>query len=147
MLCDKAYRLRVRKEVTDPAFLAYMLNSPQSLASIEAMKSGISDSGLNLTQQKFLALPIPAPPMAEQHRLVEALDTAFAEIDRLAAEAASARRLLDRLDRAILAKAFRGELVPQDPNDEPASALLDRIRGERAAGPAKSRRGRRAKAA
>jgi hypothetical protein len=39
---------------------------------------------------------------------------------------------LDYLDQAILAKAFRGELVPQDPNDEPASVLLDRIRGQRA---------------
>jgi type I restriction enzyme S subunit len=40
---------------------------------------------------------------------------------------------LDRLDQAILAKAFRGELVPQDPNDEPASVLLERIRASRAA--------------
>ena len=51
----------------------------------------------------------------------------------------------DRLEAAILAKAFRGELVPQDPNDEPASVLLDRIRAERAAAP-KAKRGRRPKA-
>lgn len=44
-------------------------------------------------------------------------------------------RLLDRLESAVLAKAFQGELVPQDSNDEPASVLLDRIRGQRAAGP------------
>jgi type I restriction enzyme S subunit len=49
--------------------------------------------------------------------------------------------LLDRLESVILAKAFRGELVPQDPNDEPASVLLARIRAERAAA-AKPRRGR-----
>ncbi|MBA4219819.1 MAG: hypothetical protein C0458_03720, partial [Methylobacterium sp.] len=56
--------------------------------------------------------------------------------------------LLDRLDQAVLAKAFRGELVPQDPNDEPASALLDRIRAEReAAGGIPRRRGRRSSAA
>ena len=42
-------------------------------------------------------------------------------------ETTSARTLIDRLDQAVLAKAFRGELVPQDPNDEPASALLERI--------------------
>jgi hypothetical protein len=43
----------------------------------------------------------------------------------------SARKLIDHLDQAVLAKAFRGELVPQDPNDEPASALLERIRAQR----------------
>ena len=69
--------------------------------------------------------------MAEQYRLWGLIKAAFAEIDRLAAEAAAALRQLDRLDQAILAKAFRGELVPQDPNDEPASALLARIAAER----------------
>jgi|GEM_PF-3126935 len=46
----------------------------------------------------------------------------------------------DALDRSTLTRAFRGELVPQDPADEPASVLLDRIRAERAAAPAKARR-------
>jgi type I restriction enzyme S subunit len=48
---------------------------------------------------------------------------------------ARARALLDRLEAAILAKAFRGELVPQDPKDEPASALPDRIRAKRSETP------------
>jgi hypothetical protein len=48
---------------------------------------------------------------------------AFDWINRLASEATSARRLADSLDQAILSKAFRGELVPQDSNDEPASML------------------------
>jgi hypothetical protein len=55
---------------------------------------------------------------------------AVARADCLEAEAARARALLHRLESAILAKAFRGELVPQDPNDEPASVLLERIRAE-----------------
>jgi type I restriction enzyme, S subunit len=50
---------------------------------------------------------------------------------RLASQAAGARALTGRLDQAILAKAFRGELVPQDPADEPAGVLLDRIRAAR----------------
>lgn len=75
--------------------------------------------------------------------MVVRIETAFARADRLEAEAARAKALLDRLEAAILAKAFRGELVPQDPADEPASVLLDRIRAERAAAP-KPKRGRRA---
>lgn len=77
-----------------------------------------------------------------QAEIVHRIETAFAWIDRLATEATSARKLIDRLDQAVLAKAFRGELVPQDPADEPASVLLERIRAERGAAP-KARRGRR----
>ena len=57
-------------------------------------------------------------------------------------EASRAARLLDRLDERLLAKAFRGELVPQDPEDEPAADLLARIQAARAAAP-KPKRGRR----
>jgi len=74
------------------------------------------------------------------------LETAFARADRLERRSRRARALLDRLEAAILARAFRGELVPQDPNDEPASVLLARIRQSRAAAP-QVKRGRKAKAA
>ncbi|MCJ2084737.1 hypothetical protein MKK88_01845 [Methylobacterium sp. E-005] len=62
-------------------------------------------------------------------------------IERLASEATSASKLIDRLDQAILSKTFRGELVPQDPNDEPASVLLERIKAKRVGSP-QHRRGR-----
>ena len=95
----------------------------------------------------ILTTTTPLPPLEEQRVIAEQIDRAFAEIDRLTAEAAAARRLLDRLDQAILAKAFRGELVPQDPADEPAGILLDRIKAERADMPTGARRGRKARAA
>ena len=125
-------------------YVCFMLNSRQCLQAIERIKSGGNDSGLNLTQAKFLAVEIPAISFIEQIAIVRRIEHAFTAIDCLAAEAQSARALLDRLDGAILAKAFRGELVPQDPNDEPASVLLERIRAERAAAPAKSRGRRKA---
>ena len=74
----------------------------------------------------------PLPPETEQTAIVERLNIAFARADRLKVESARARALLDRLESAILAKALKGELVPQDPNDEPASILLNRIRAQRA---------------
>lgn len=80
-----------------------------------------------------------------QCEMADRIEAAFARIDRLTAEAARAAHLLDRLDERLLAKAFRGELVPQDPADEPAEALLARVRAARGAAPS-ARRGRRPKA-
>ena len=83
---------------------------------------------------KFLrasVFPVPLPD--EQVEIVRRIEAAFARIDRLTEEAARAAHLLDRLDERLLARAFRGELVPQDPADEPAEALLARIRDARAA--------------
>jgi len=100
----------------------------------------------NITQPSLRALKLPVPEAAERAKVLAKIEATFARADRLEAEAARARALLDRLESAILAKAFRGELVPQDPNDEPASVLLDRIRAERAAAP-KQKRGGRAAAA
>jgi type I restriction enzyme S subunit len=56
---------------------------------------------------------------------VEAL---FALADQIQARYTKAKAHIEKLTQSILAKAFRGELVPQDPNDEPASVLLERIR-------------------
>ena len=70
-------------------------------------------------------------PLDEQREIVDRIEKAFSWIDRLATETTNARKLIDHLDQAVMAKAFRGELVPQDPNDEPASVLLERIQAEK----------------
>ena len=59
----------------------------------------------------------------------------FKAIDLIEQEHQKASKLLDRLEQATLSKAFRGELVPQDPNDEPAAVLLERIQSDRQAQP------------
>lgn len=125
-------------------FLALWLEGPDAQNWLHRHYRGIDMPGLNLGDVR--RLPVPIPPKAEQAEIVRVLHTALGEIDRLAAEAASARRLLKRLDQGILAKAFQGKLVPQDPADEPASVLLDRIRAERASAP-KATQGRRKAAA
>ncbi len=88
--------------------------------------------------------PCVLPPEQEQENLVQVLDAAFVRLDRIEARIHEAVSLLKGNNTSILAKAFRGELVPQDPNDEPASVLLDRIRAAReAAKPAKKTRTKR----
>jgi len=105
---------------------------------------GVSQGNVGLAG--IMDAPLALPSRAEQDEIVCRIKLAYTAIDRLASEATSARRLNDRLYQTVLAKAFRGELVPQNPEDEPASVLLDRIRAERGAAP-KAMRGRKAKAA
>lgn len=88
------------------------------------------------------SLQILLPSLDEQGEIVRRIESAFGWLDRMAADHAAAARLLPKLNAAILAKAFRGELVPQDPNDEPAAKLLERIKVAREAAP-KQKRGRK----
>jgi type I restriction enzyme S subunit len=124
-------------------YALYWLLSPEGRAAIEAVAS--SSSGLHtLSISKVGGLPIPVCAREEQQEVVRGVDVALSWIDRLATKTTNASKLIHHLDQAILAKAFQGELVPQDPNDEPASALLERIRAERW-GATRTLRGRKAK--
>ena len=76
------------------------------------------------------SLPISLPPPEEQAEIVRRVEALFALADRLDARFTAARARVDTLTPTTLAKALRGELVPQDPNDEPASVVLERIRAE-----------------
>jgi len=97
---------------------------------------------------EWLSLHVALPPVEEQAEIVRRVEVLFAYADRLEARLQTARTAADRLTPALLAKAFRGELVPQDPNDEPATELLRRLREARAAeAPAKKVRGRKAQVA
>lgn len=112
-----------------PKFLMYAL-----MAEGENIKEfGEGTTHTTIYFPEIRALHICLAPLPEQHEIVRRIETAFAHLDALAAEAKKAVHLLNRLDQAVLAKAFRGELVPQDPDDEPADVLLARIRAERAA--------------
>jgi type I restriction enzyme S subunit len=86
----------------------------------------------HLPQRALAQIAIHVPPIKQQQKIVASIEEAFAQISTLSTAAKSARERLDKLDRAILSKAFRGELVPQDPNDEPASELLKRLQKESA---------------
>ena len=77
--------------------------------------------------------PVPIAPESEIVEISRRLEEAYASTQEIESAYSASEDELTRLDQSILAKAFRGELVPQDQNDEPASVLLDRIRHEREA--------------
>ncbi|MDI7268434.1 MAG: restriction endonuclease subunit S [Myxococcota bacterium] len=86
-----------------------------------------------LKKSRFEQLPVPLPPLAEQHRIVGEVERRFSVVEKLETVVETGLERAERLRQAILKRAFEGKLVPQDPNDEPASVLLERIRAERAA--------------
>ena len=93
---------------------------------------------------RFAEMGFPLPPLQEQIEIVRRTRAALEKIKLLKRHFADSESKLTNLDQSILAKAFRGELVPQDPDDEPASQLLERIQSERADDTnAKPTRGRR----
>ncbi|MDT4846003.1 Type-1 restriction enzyme EcoKI specificity protein [compost metagenome] len=107
--------------------------------------TGTAGNMPKINQQTVMSAPVLLPSLPEQTEIVRRVEQLFAFADQLEARVKSAQARIDRLTQSILAKAFRGELVPQDPNDEPASVLLERIQAQRAAAP-KAKRGRKASA-
>lgn len=111
----------------------------------EIRKQAVGGAQPNLNLNKVREITISLPSLPEQTEIVRRVEQLFAFTDQLEAKVAAAKSRIDHLTQSILAKAFRGELVPQDPNDEPASVLLERIKTQRAAAP-KAKRGRKAPA-
>jgi type I restriction enzyme S subunit len=90
-----------------------------------------------LTQKALLAAPVAVPPLLEQERIGDLVAAAGSIADASTATVDHQAMRIARLRQSILRWAFEGKLVDQNPNDEPASALLERIRAERAAAPSK----------
>jgi len=124
----------------DPAYLAHYLAGPDAFRYFAAAARGVGVRGVNIGDLR--RMPIPLPPLADQRRIVAELEQQLSLIDALRAAVESAQKRSAALRRAILERALRGELVPQDPADEPASVLLERIRADRAAAPARPSRRR-----
>lgn len=135
ILCDKAYRINCDESIIDPEFLELVLNAPHVVNQIDSLKTGINDSGLNLTQDRFFTLMIPTPSIDEQRRSIESIKTQMASIEEQGLVVEHALKQAAAQRKNLLKAAFAGQLVPQDPNDEPASELLARIRAEREQSP------------
>jgi type I restriction enzyme S subunit len=123
-----------------PMYLQINLELLRATGYYEGLYRGGATQFVNKKQLSEIEIPLPS--IDEQVEIVRRVDQLFAFADQLEAKVASAKSRIDHLTQSILAKAFRGELVPQDPNDEPASVLLERIKAQRAATP-KAKRGRK----
>ncbi|MGD1455637.1 restriction endonuclease subunit S [Vibrio harveyi] len=106
-------------------FAYYFLVSPQAKEQIQRFDNGSAQP--NLSAKSLGMYPIGLPPFEEQKEIVRLVDQYFAFADTIEAQVKKAQARVDILTQSILAKAFRGELVDQDPNDEPADKLLERI--------------------
>jgi len=113
-----------------PKFVLYWLLSPQGRSTLARLAS--STSGLNtLSISKVSSILMARPSIEEQIEIVKRVEILFILADRLQSHFQSSQNFIDKFSPTLPAKAFRGELIPQDSNDDPASVLLERIRLER----------------
>jgi type I restriction enzyme S subunit len=110
-------------------FLSSWLGGPYAQAWMKRHHFGLAMPRINV--QDARAVPVPIAPLLEQQQVNNRLEELCGAGLSLARAASDVLSDLTLIDQSILAKAFRGELVAQDPTDEPASALLERIQAAR----------------
>lgn len=143
MLSDKILRLRFAGGMD--SWILWVLRSNWGRRAIESLASGNQESMRNISQANLARIRIPLPPLPECNRIVGALEHAMTVVGSTERDLAANLARCTRLRQSILKWAFEGRLADQDPIDEPASVLLERIRAERAASdaaPKAARRGR-----
>ena len=122
-------RLAIADRVTR-RYVATYLRSPGAQSYFSKVARGVAVKGVNIADIKLMVVPLP--PLVEQHRIVAEVERRLSVVDEMEAVIAANLKRAERLRQTILERAFEGKLVPQDPSDEPASVLLERIRVERA---------------
>lgn len=117
-------------------FLYYFFCEGSSVKSLYNETRGVVGQ-VNISLSQCREFEIPIPPLAEQQEIVRRVEALLAKADALEAQYLSLKEKIDRLPQALLAQAFRGELVAQDPTDEPAAVLLEKIKGSKVSGKGK----------
>lgn len=141
ILSDKSLRL-VPAEDVDARWLQLALSSPSARRQMSAVATGVKDSMRNISQVKLRTISLPRLDPEEQVRRADLTEAGLSQVSKLRETIDQEIAHAGTLRRSILAAAFSGKLVPQDPNDEPARALLERIAERAASEPPKRRRAR-----
>ena len=113
----------------EPKYLLYYMLSGKFVSWTAQQQGRVVLPKIN--QKALSKIPVPTPSLPEQKEIARRVESLFALADAVEKQYLDAKKRTDRLTQSLLAKAFRGELVPQDPNDEPAEELLKRIKAER----------------
>lgn len=129
---DTMMKIQVVKEKVTTQFLYYQLSDETVRSYFRNNATGTAGNMPKINQQIVMNTPLAIPSLSEQEEIVSQIQASFKAIDKLKALHYSCFEDFSNLNQSILSKAFRGELVEQDPNDEPASVLLERIQKERA---------------
>jgi len=140
LLLQRVGRFQPEDRIT-PEFVYQFVQSPFFMRHIGVQATGTQLPHISANDIESAILPLP--PLEEQAAMVEIISRSLEMIEEVETALANSEFALTHLDQSILAKAFRGELVPQDPNDEPASVLLERIRQQRGGAPTAGRRNRK----
>ena len=144
-----SYLLRFRLMETEFIPKWFHIYSTSQLGRAFIEQNAASSAGQNNVSLSLIhTMPIPLPPLAEQRRIVAEVERRLSVVQQTEATVEASLARAERLRQSILKQAFSGKLVPQDPDDDPASALLERIRAEReaqalASGSGKGKSGRR----
>ena len=118
--------------VISVSYIAYYLRSFVGRVRLTSnAKWAVNQASINQTD--VCSTQVPLPPLAEQHRIVAEVERRLSVVQQAEATVEASLDRAERLRQSILKQGFSGRLVPQDPGDEPASVLLERIRAEREA--------------
>ena len=128
---NHVFRSRVLLNEVQPEFISWWGNSFGQKFFERSGKQTTNLASINLSV--LSSFPVPVPPAAEQRRIVAEVERRLSVIQQAETAVAASLQRAERLRQSILKQAFSGRLAPQDPNDEPAAVLLERIRAERAA--------------